>query len=50
MESRESDTEPGHGRYRALEYSGPDGVVTIIQDHRNDNAWIQSDHTVEVRR
>jgi hypothetical protein len=38
------------GRYRTIEYSSDSGMVTIIQDSENDNAWIQSDQLMEVRR
>ncbi|GGN90958.1 hypothetical protein GCM10009030_13470 [Haloarcula pellucida] len=30
-------------RYRAIEYRGENGLVTIIQDTENEGAWIQSD-------
>ncbi|MFB6165268.1 MAG: hypothetical protein ABEJ31_08935 [Haloarculaceae archaeon] len=50
MTTTPPDAERSFERYRAIEYSGEDGRITIIQDTENDRAWIQSDSLRDVRR
>jgi len=47
--SRQENTSENAGRYRAIEYGTGETAVTIIQDSRNDRAWIQSDRPMELR-
>lgn len=44
----ETDDEDS-GRYRVLRYQENGSDLTVIQDRRNDDAWIQTDAAVEVR-
>jgi hypothetical protein len=37
-------------RFREIVYADAEGTVTIIQDTRNDRAWVQSTVTIEVRQ
>lgn len=37
-------------REKIIEYQGKDGLMTVIQDPKNTEAWVESTHIVEVER
>lgn len=45
-----NDTDEQTGRYRVIRYRENGSDVTVIQDSRNDDAWIQTDDAVAVRQ
>jgi hypothetical protein len=49
MSTNTNDTKKPLDRYRMIEYQREAGLVFIIQDAENDQAWIQSDVTMDLQ-
>lgn len=50
MTDSDAPEPPDLDRYRAIEYRSETGLVTIIQDTENEEAWVQSDVREPVRQ